>query len=317
MFKGSESKCPKFLERYPFFLSNIWVSALAAPALAAYAKGWMQIDCHRDEEKREVLVELELLATNDSETDDGASSKDGKIETKSVDGAADEIAWWRDANVRAAIATQVGCTFVTLCGAEMTPLWMATSYENGGLGWTSLEIGAFGTVMGTVILMFQVFLFTRLVRKHGIVSLLTYALMVNVVAFPLHPVAHVVAKRSKALVWVVIVCLGLARGMSGPIIMGGSSLILNNSSPRDTLGAVNGFSGTFGNAARALAPLIGGALVAMMVAMSPNAPARELWPFAFVSFGFLSLTILSRRLSTELNIPRTRSSTNLSDGGVP
>ena len=110
MFKGSESKCPKFLERYPFFLSNIWVSALAVPALAAYAKGWMQIDCHRDEDKREVVVELELLATNDSETDNGASSKDGKIETKSVDGAADEIAWWRDANVRAAIATQVGCT---------------------------------------------------------------------------------------------------------------------------------------------------------------------------------------------------------------
>ena len=52
----------------------------------------MQIDCHRDEDKREVVVELELLATNDSETDNGASSKDGKIETKSVDGAADEIA---------------------------------------------------------------------------------------------------------------------------------------------------------------------------------------------------------------------------------
>ena len=316
-FKGSEFKCPKLLERYPFFLSNIWVSALAVPTLAVYAKGWMQIDCHRDREEREVVVELELLAKNESEAeeDDEVSNRDGDIKTKSANDATDENVWWRDANVRAAIATQVGCTFVTLCGAEMTPLWMATSYENGGLGWTSVEIGAFGTVMGTVILMFQVFLFTRLVRKYGIVTLLTYALLVNVCAFPLHPIAHRVEKRSKALTWVVIVLLGLARGMSGPIIMGGSSLILNNSSPRDTLGAVNGFSGTFGNAARALAPLIGGALVAMMVAMPPNAPARELWPFAFISIGFLSLTILSRRLSTELNIPRTRSSMKLS--GVP
>ena len=66
--------------------------------------------------------------------------------------------------------------------------------------------------------------------------------------------------------------------------MGGSSLILNNSSPRATLGAVNGFSGTFGNAARALAPLIGSAARSHDggVAGAGGRPTRELWPFAFV-----------------------------------
>jgi MFS family permease len=179
-----------------------------------------------------------------------------------------------------------------------------------------LEIGAFGTVMGCVILTFQVFLFTRLCRTYGIVTLLTYALLVNAVAFPLHPLAHVAAEKSKAWTWVVIVCLGLARGMSGPIIMGGSSLILNNASPRETLGAVNGFSGTFGNAARGVAPLIGGSLVAMMVAMKPGTPGREVWPFVAVGVGFVSMTVLSRRLSPDLNTPRPpRRTSSRSDFG--
>jgi MFS family permease len=94
--------------------------------------------------------------------------------------------------------------------------------------------------------------------------------------------------------------------MSGPIIMGGSSLILNNASPRRTLGAVNGFSGTFSNAGRAVAPLLGGALVAMMVSMKSSTPGRTVWPFVVISFGFASLTLYSRNLSLELNKPRAR-----------
>jgi len=308
-FEGERgARCPTFLRRRPFFLSNIWIAALAAPTLMAYARGWMQIDKHRNRDDVEVVVELELLP--DASEDDAAAettAMDADVAAatkKAVESIEDEVVWWRDVNVRAAIASQVGCTAVVLCGAEMTPLWMATSVANGGLGWTSLEIGAFGTVMGCVILLFQVFLFTRLCRAYGIVTLLTYALLVNAVAFPLHPIAHVAAKKSKAWTWVAVVCLGLARGMSGPIIMGGSSLILNNASPRDTLGAVNGFSGTFGNAARGVAPLIGGSLVAMMVAMKPGTPGRDVWPFVVIGLGFVSLTVLSRRLSLDLNKPR-------------
>jgi|AntAceMinimDraft_12_1070368.scaffolds.fasta_scaffold106195_2 sugar phosphate permease len=54
----------------------------------------------------------------------------------------------------------------------------------------------------------------------------------------------------------------VGRGCMGPVVMGGVSLILNNSAPRATLGAVNGFAGTFTNLARAAAPLTAGALIA-------------------------------------------------------
>ena len=59
----------------------------------------------------------------------------------------------------------------------------------------------------------------------------------------------------------------------GPVVMGGVSLILNNSAPRKHLGAVNGFAGTFTNVARAAAPVFAGALTAGMVhaARTPRA----------------------------------------------
>ena len=68
-----------------------------------------------------------------------------------------------------------------------------------------------------------------------------------------------------AATWTLVVAFALGRGCMGPIVMGGVSLILNNSAPRKHLGAVNGFAGTFTNVARAAAPVFAGALTAGMV----------------------------------------------------
>lgn len=315
MFKSDDATCPEFLEKYPFFLANAWVTALAIVPMAMYLAGWLRVDSRREESG--VVVELELLATEEGKNqsksgcgdgDDNDDDKDDASSSSKLESPPASPPWWRDRNVRMAIASQVGCTFVVLVGAETTPIWMATSVSNGGLGWTSTDIGAFGTVMGMVILTFQITLFTRLCRRYGIVTLLTYALLANALVFPLHPIAHTFAKSGypKASAWAVIVSLGIVRGMSGPIIMGGSSLILNNSAPRDTIGAVNGFVGTFANAARAMAPILGGALVAMMVSMDGDTPGRVVWPFVLIAAGFLALTLISRRLSPELNTPTTR-----------
>lgn len=307
-FRDAPETCPRFLSTYPFFLSNVWIVVfLSIPALGMYAMGMMDLS-DRSQDTEDVVVELELL-NEDGEADrDGDADKRGTKTLLPKNGKSsateNELPWYRDGNVKTAIGSSVGCTFVVLTGAEMTPLWMATSFADGGLGWKSVDIGLFGTVMGLTILAFQILVFTRLVRRFGIVSLLPIALMVNAVVFPLHAFAHQLAKHRAA--WILVSILGFFRGMAGPIIMGGSSLILNNASPRRTLGAVNGFSGTFSNLARAVAPVLGGALIAMMIAMGPNAPGRTAWPFVIVGFGFVSLTIFSLKLPLELNKPRAR-----------
>ena len=123
-------------------------------------------------------------------------------------------------------------TMNVLTGTEITPIWLATSIENGGLGWKTQDIGVFGTVMGVTIMSFQLFAFVKLTDKYGIVRLVTWALFRQrcVVSVSLHRQLH--RSRLKPGAWAMVVSLGMIRGSLGPIMMGGISLIVNNAASR-------------------------------------------------------------------------------------
>jgi len=107
MFKSDARTCPEFLDKYPFFLANVWVTALAIVPMAMYLAGWLRVDASRCEESG-VVVELELLATeegkkqskgvcSDNDGDDDASLK--------LESSPASPPWWRDRNVRMAISS--------------------------------------------------------------------------------------------------------------------------------------------------------------------------------------------------------------------
>ena len=211
----------------------------------------------------------------------------------------------KDEDIKHAITLQIIVTMNVLTGTEITPIWLATSIANGGLGWKTQDIGIFGTVMGITIMSFQLFAFVKLTDRFGIVRLVTWALFLSAFIYPCHSIANTIARYSKAGAWVMVLFLGIVRGSLGPIMMGGVSLIVNNASPRDSLGVVNGFAGTFSNLSRALAPLIGGSLIAMMAASDKDLPGRNYIPFVPMGIFFLFLGWYSMRLSRRLDVPRT------------
>ena len=210
----------------------------------------------------------------------------------------------KDQDIYQAISLQIMVTMNVLTGTEITPIWLATSVENGGLGWKTQDIGIFGTVMGVTIMSFQLFAFVKLTDKYGIVRLVTWALFVSGVLYPCHSIANSIARVSKPGAWAMVVSLGIIRGSLGPIMMGGISLIVNNAAPRESLGVVNGFAGTFSNLSRALAPLVGGSLIAMMASSPKDAFMRNWYPFLGLGFFFLVLGWYSMRLSRRLDVPR-------------
>ena len=203
-----------------------------------------------------------------------------------------------------AISLQIMVTMNVLTGTEITPIWLATSIENGGLGWKTQDIGVFGTVMGVTIMSFQLFAFVKLTDKYGIVRLVTWALFLSALVYPCHSIANSIARVSKPGAWAMVVSLGMIRGSLGPIMMGGISLIVNNAAPRESLGVVNGFAGTFSNLSRALAPLVGGSLIAVMASSPKDAFMRNWYPFLGLGFFFLVLGWYSMRLSRRLDVPR-------------
>ena len=210
----------------------------------------------------------------------------------------------KDEDIYQAISLQIMVTMNVLTGTEITPIWLATSIENGGLGWKTQDIGVFGTVMGVTIMSFQLFAFVKLTDKYGIVRLVTWALFLSAVVYPCHSIANSIARVSKPGAWAMVVSLGMIRGSLGPIMMGGISLIVNNAAPRESLGVVNGFAGTFSNLSRALAPLVGGSLIAVMASSPKDAFMRNWYPFLGLGFFFLVLGWYSMRLSRRLDVPR-------------
>ena len=232
--------------------------------------------------------------------------------------------WHKDECVRLATFSQVWCAFVVITGAELTPIWMATSRENGGLGFTAVDIGAFGSVMGVVILVFAATLFSFLADRFGATRAVTWALACNGCIYLAHPLAWVAVARSRALTWAIVGLFAVGRGCMGPVVMGGVSLILNNSAPRASLGAVNGFAGMFTNLARAGAPIFAGALVAGMVHATrklvrereegdgegvefdvAEAVPPTWWPFVLLSLCFFALSRGAARMPKSLDNPRT------------
>jgi len=97
--------------------------------------------------------------------------------------------WHTDHAVRLATHAQVWCAFIVITGAELTPIWMATSVANGGLGFSAVDIGAFGGVMGIIILVFAATLFSNLANAFGVTTAVRWALTANGIIYLSHPLA--------------------------------------------------------------------------------------------------------------------------------
>ena len=204
---------------------------------------------------------------------------------------------------------------------------MATSVANGGLGFTAVDIGAFGGVMGVIILIFAATLFSTLANAFGVTTAVRWALTANGIIYLAHPLAWYARRAgNSAATWSLVVTFALGRGCMGPVVMGGVSLILNNSAPRKHLGAVNGFAGAFTNVARAAAPVFAGALTAGMVHAArtltgdgagdgdrrkngfeydvAEAVPPTWWPFALLSTCFFLLSRMAAKMPRSLDAPR-------------
>jgi hypothetical protein len=86
---------------------------------------------------------ISLLSDGDSPQDEAAEESQREREnTGSGSGAGGSLSlpWHKDPTVKQAIVNQVGCTFIILTGAELTPIWMATTRANGGLGFTAVGL---------------------------------------------------------------------------------------------------------------------------------------------------------------------------------
>ncbi|KAI9245057.1 major facilitator superfamily domain-containing protein [Sporodiniella umbellata] len=192
---------------------------------------------------------------------------------------------------------------------ELFPLYTASTRENGGLGFSSNEIGTALAYSGMVTLVSQLVVLPTLTKKLGLLRLFQLALFILVFLYSSQGIIRTLYSipnfdgqlDTKLWVWVGLLISQTIKTLCHTICFTCCTILINNAAPRmDSLGAVNGFSQCCASATRALGPAICGSL--WSAALSAD------WlPYILrvnVSFGFLACIgattfVLSRRLSPE------------------
>ena len=157
---------------------------------------------------------------------------------------------------------------------------------------------------GVTILVCAATVFSFLADRFGATRSVKWALFFNAIIYACHPFAALAQSTSRAGTWALISIFAVGRGCMGPVVMGGVSLILNNSSPRDQLGAVNGFAMSVASAFKAVGTSLGASLYAYGLDRAPSGGVGVLAVFGGVGAALgVTALVACRYMGEEYDTP--------------
>lgn len=167
-----------------------------------------------------------------------------------------------------AVAAIVDCFMIS--DDDVMPLWGAAPREAGGLGLSTNEIGGLLCIMGAFILLFLRY-FETINEKVGTLQACQVSLLVFIFAAVATPLATDFESDGAMWAWLCSVCAAKAVAMEFAI--NAVSLLVNNATPREHRGAMNGAAETACGIGKMIAPAMSSPLFAWSL-------TNELgWPF--------------------------------------
>ncbi|KAF7555543.1 hypothetical protein G7Z17_g2084 [Cylindrodendrum hubeiense] len=151
----------------------------------------------------------------------------------------------------------------------------------GGLGLSSQKIGFANTIIGTVGIPLQLFVYLRINDRIGVLKSYRIFLPLSILAYFVLPYLVLLPEKA-AVIWsclaVVLSVHVISRVFCGPATM----LLVNASAPAPTLlGTVHGFASSTSSAARIMGPTIGGAVLGW--GLEHNYVGMAMWGMAIVA----------------------------------
>jgi len=253
---------------------------------------------------------------------------------------------------------------LTILADEIVPLYLKASVRfdepivrdngeaivrEGGLGAGTQQIGAMLSASGVSLLIFQLFFFSRIVKKTGARKGLIIGVVgawIYVIALPFAgPILtstanmsslrqHEIDRLNSTLYvegeegeegsaaftpwpWPVYAWLILIMAYRPVMLSLGFScvaLLINNSAPVGMLATVNAIAQVFSSSVRALGPLIGGFVWSLAVSLSDDVPIfNSFIPFLFIALVCACVFFISITIRPYLNIP-AKERQDLSEG---
>jgi len=190
--------------------------------------------------------------------------------------------------------------------SELRSLWMATNVKYGGLSFSTDKIGIALLVPALVAVIMQPIIFGRLERKLGGIWTLRITLIILACCTGLFPFIHV-AFENKALVWSLLVILGIFRMISDISSRSCIALFINNVVYRDQAGRANGFAFSVQEIMRVASPTLFGSLFAWAINDERHKvvfPLDYRLPFFIITLFLLLILLLSLMLPKRVNEPK-------------
>jgi len=198
--------------------------------------------------------------------------------------------------------------FVAIIFNEIYSLWVILPPSDGGCGFSTSETGLNLAIVGFTLVIFQVFLYHRIVARIGNLRTFQLGTFLCGVSFALMPFSSLAASPEKKgvnyLLWTCLSLIGLLKTWAGGAAFSSAFILVGNSTVSSKTGAVNGLAQMVSALARALGPTVGGSIFAW--SNSNKLPFPLDFHLVFLLVGILSVGIVLISLVLPKNVDQRK-----------
>lgn len=202
--------------------------------------------------------------------------------------------------------------FVFVFYEEMTPYWAFLDVENGGLGFSSTDIGIMLSIGCIIGMLFQMLVYPRIANKWGILKSFQIGGIFTLPGFLLLPYTSLLSLlltsnkhlQTNALAWILLMIAILFIQVGAELQFVSIMISISNSAVPELMGTVNGLAQTFVALTRAVAPVVGSSLLSWSLTNGLPFPFTYQFPFFVLVILAIIILLISMRAPTSLNIQK-------------
>jgi len=144
---------------------------------------------------------------------------------------------------------------------DIYPLYCRAVYAQGGLEFTTNDIGITLSFLGGVSIVYNLFVYPRVSRRVGLMRLYRVSLVIAAPMCLLYPTINVLGARfGRPAIWPLLMANLIVRGIVGLQMFTTVMVYVNNSVPRERMGFANGIGQSFAAGVRAFGPTLAGGI---------------------------------------------------------
>ncbi|KAL3678002.1 hypothetical protein R1sor_020958 [Riccia sorocarpa] len=256
-------KYPRFFSadslfgRYPYLMPCLFVSFVAAVALVItvfYLPETLHI--HEDED---AVIDGETFYDREKVT--GSVKEESEEGEKKRNQKAEDSMWAVLKNRSLVSSILVYCTWSmhTMAYTEIFSLWAVSPKTNGGLSFSTTDVGNVLAIAGAGTLLFQLLAFSPIAKLLGPIATTRYS---AILALPLLCIYPFLSNLNGILLWFLLVFAAVSKNALSVATLSASFLLINNSVFAKQRGRANGLSVSAVSFFKAVGPGAGGAIFA-------------------------------------------------------